>query len=224
MEARLRSLEWLELLAKADEHRVRVAGADLARVDQATTIVVADEEGADTVARAIGIGEAADHELLPLDALGLAPQERATRCVGLVGTLGDDAFEPAFAGEAEELGALANDVVAVADRARHVAGEERCETLLALFEGSTEMSSSSSQSRSKAKYTSAALGSAKLFCKPWNVVRPSGKTTATSPSSTARFTGSCASARTMAGNSAVHSLNRRLLRRISPSSITARMR
>ena len=49
---------------------------------------------------------------------------------------------------------------------------------------------------------------ADAFCSAWKLVRPSGRTTATSPSSTARCTGSAATAAATVGNAAVQSLNR----------------
>ena len=52
---------------------LREAGADPAAEDQLPAFVVADQQRADARARAFRIGEAADHELLLADALGLDP-------------------------------------------------------------------------------------------------------------------------------------------------------
>src|SRR6185436_13429543 len=55
-------LETGELGGEIEEHLVRVAGADLAGVDEAIALVVADEQRAETHAAALGVGEAADDE------------------------------------------------------------------------------------------------------------------------------------------------------------------
>src|SRR6185436_12524692 len=112
------ALEVVELRAQLDERRVGVAGADLAGVGEAAAVVVADEERAESDAAALGVGEAADDELLAQEALGLEPVRAAARAVGLIAPLGDDALEAALAGKGEELAAAAGDVVAVADDAR----------------------------------------------------------------------------------------------------------
>ena len=54
---------------------------------------VAEQQAADLAARAVAIGEAADHELLAQRALELQPGLAALRHVGRVGALDDDAFE-----------------------------------------------------------------------------------------------------------------------------------
>jgi hypothetical protein len=120
-----------EQLAQLAQQRLRVAGADLAAVDELACVVVADEQGADVGARALGIRVAADHHLLTQDALGLLPHHAAAGRVRLVAALRHDALETTLARECEEGGAVADDVIAVADRR---AGDELCEPRLAILE------------------------------------------------------------------------------------------
>src|SRR2546426_690252 len=53
------------------------AGAGAARVDELVAVVHAQVDGAEPRARPLGVGVAADHELLALDALDLAPLRAA---------------------------------------------------------------------------------------------------------------------------------------------------
>src|SRR5262249_26876732 len=83
-------------LAQVEQRFARVAGADLARVDQplAVVAVVADQERAQAHPRALRVGESADDELLAADALDLHPPRPAARDVGAVQLLADDALAP----------------------------------------------------------------------------------------------------------------------------------
>ena len=79
------------------EQELRVeAGADLSGKHEIAAFVVADEQRAETDARALRIGEPADDELLRRFALHLQPVLRAAMFVRRAAPLGDHAF-PAFA-------------------------------------------------------------------------------------------------------------------------------
>src|SRR5438105_8144036 len=73
---------------------MREARTHLACINQplAVVTVVADEQGAETDARPLGIGKAADHELLAADTLDLQPPSTARLKVRAVDLFGDDAF------------------------------------------------------------------------------------------------------------------------------------
>src|SRR5262249_13238868 len=73
-------------------------------------------QSADSGAAALGLGEAADHELLLPAALDLQPRPSAPVRVGRVAPLRDDALERVPARLVEELGAVADDVIAVRER------------------------------------------------------------------------------------------------------------
>jgi hypothetical protein len=87
-------------------------GAYLAGVDQPFAVVYAGEKGADPDALSLWIGVAADHDLLPLDALDLEPV--AASPAGRLALLRDDSLESQPAGFLEELRAAADHVIAVA--------------------------------------------------------------------------------------------------------------
>jgi hypothetical protein len=68
-------------------------------------------------------------------------------------------------------------------------------------------SSPSSASRSKTKYASVVPSAlAEAFCSAWKLVRPSGSTMATSPSSSAVSNGSVSAARAIGAKRSVQSL------------------
>ena len=67
-------------------------GADLSREDEIVAVEVADEQSAESGARALGIGEAADDEVLRRLALHLEPVLRSLLLVRRIEPLGDDAF------------------------------------------------------------------------------------------------------------------------------------
>src|SRR5688500_11296813 len=69
----LRSLQPRKLRRQLVERSRREAGTDLADVAQLVTFVDAEQQTAKTCALSLGLGEAADHELLALHTLDLAP-------------------------------------------------------------------------------------------------------------------------------------------------------
>ena len=79
------------------------------------SLVVAEQQRADAVDVIRGQGEAADDELLLVNALELAPVGAAAGEVFAVGALGDDAFGVQLAGLLEDEVAGRFDVFAVAD-------------------------------------------------------------------------------------------------------------
>lgn len=81
---------------QAAQRGVVETGADLARVDQVAALVVAEHQGAQLDATALGTGVAPYHELLIAHAFELQPVLRATALVGGVGPLGDHSLVPAF--------------------------------------------------------------------------------------------------------------------------------
>src|SRR5580700_8034652 len=95
-EGRCRQLDRVESRAEIEEQLRVEAGADLSREDEVVAVVVADEQCTETGARALGIGEAADHELPRELALHLQPELRSPVLVRRASPLGDHAF-PSFA-------------------------------------------------------------------------------------------------------------------------------
>ena len=132
LEGRRLAAEGLELLQRRRERLLVEAGADLGHVDEAPALVEADVERAEVRARSLGIGVAADDELLASLALDLDPLARAATDVGRGGALGDDALEPRLRRGVVEGAALARDVVAVAHHAE--GGHEQAQALLAVDE------------------------------------------------------------------------------------------
>ena len=78
------------------------AGADLARVHQQPALVNTQQERAQADARAGRIGEAADDELLTVQALDLQPVPAAAVAVDAVGQLADHSLQALLASGAEE--------------------------------------------------------------------------------------------------------------------------
>src|SRR5205823_4671737 len=110
-----------------------VSGADLPGEDQiASPVAVTHEQRADAVLAALGIGEAADDELLPLDALRLHPVGVSSRPVARVAPLGNESFEPQPAGLAEDLPASTVPMLGVPQHASIT--RERTERRLALLQ------------------------------------------------------------------------------------------
>ena len=110
------------LRLERDQARVQVArgarvpaGADVAGVGQHALLVRAEEQAADLAARAVAVGEAADHELLAQRALQLEPGLAALRHVGRVGALDDDALELHAARRLEHLRRRRRERLAEAD-------------------------------------------------------------------------------------------------------------
>src|SRR5262249_57975432 len=125
-------LELPQPLAEPLERRAVEAGADPARVHEATRLVVhPQQERAELFARSLGLREAGDDELLPREALHLEPVPAAARSVGRVLALGDDAFKPRPARAVVHLAAGRVEVLEVA-QSPAVALEEPGERFLPL--------------------------------------------------------------------------------------------
>src|SRR6185503_18682657 len=91
-------LERGELRFELLERLVREAGPDAPAIAQLPSgFVDAEEQRAESCARAGGVGEAADDELLAAEALRLEPRAVAAAAVGGVPALGHDAFEAGLA-------------------------------------------------------------------------------------------------------------------------------
>src|SRR5260221_8782125 len=111
------------------------AGADPAGIAQfAAVVVVAEEQRAEALARAAGIAEADDDELLAIAAFDLEPAPAAARHIGRVALLGDDAFEGVGAGVLEEFRTARILVIAIAQDAARLAGDEALQCRLAVNE------------------------------------------------------------------------------------------
>src|SRR5688572_28900419 len=109
-------LERCESFDRVVERLHRKARAHLARVEQRAVLVVTEQQRPDAVARAFSLGEAADDQLLSQKALRFQPALPSPTDVWLISTLRDDAFETAPARETEERDAMADHVIAVAQR------------------------------------------------------------------------------------------------------------
>src|SRR5262245_3527699 len=88
-ERRLWDLDRIESLSEIQEQLRIEAGADLSREHEVVSVVIANEQGTQTDARTLRIGEAADDELLRGLAFHLEPVLRAAVLVGRSATLGD---------------------------------------------------------------------------------------------------------------------------------------
>ena len=87
--------------------------ADATGVLQFIVLVIAEEQGSESDARAFGLRVTTNDELLLLDALYFEPTRRAGLLVRAVGPLGDDAFHLAAASVLQHAVALPLNVVAV---------------------------------------------------------------------------------------------------------------
>ena len=102
---------------KLGERLLRKPGADAASIFQfARVVVIADEQRSQAVARAAGIGEAADDKLGPLPAFDLEPIVAAPADVRPVAAFGNDSFQTLPLGGMEERVAVATHVFRVAQR------------------------------------------------------------------------------------------------------------
>ena len=86
------SSQRVEPRAQVEQQRRVEAGADLAGEHEVVALEVADEQRAEAHARALRIGESADHQFLRRLALHLEPGLRAAVFVRRVAALGDHAF------------------------------------------------------------------------------------------------------------------------------------
>ena len=75
------------------------SGSNATRINKPPVwIVISQEQGPEPWASAFGIGPAAHHEFLAVQAFGLAPQVAIAGRVGCIGAFGDDALERHCAG------------------------------------------------------------------------------------------------------------------------------
>src|SRR4029453_91494 len=88
------NLEDIETTAEIEEEARVETGADLAAEDEVAGIEIPDQQGAESDAASLRIGEAADDELLCGFAFHLEPVRRPTMFVEGVASFGDDAFPP----------------------------------------------------------------------------------------------------------------------------------
>src|SRR5258708_9644103 len=128
--------EGVELRAQLERERVRETGSDFARVHELSSgVVVADQERSDSRARTLGLREAADHELLPQDALHFLPARIAPRkAVDSLAPLRHDPLEPHGARALVDGLAVADQVRRVANESFRIGAYELLEAHLALFE------------------------------------------------------------------------------------------
>src|SRR5262249_49796378 len=92
---RLVAFELPQSRVPRSEHLRVESGADLARVAKLVPLVYAEQQRAESLSRALRLRVAADHHLLPFDALDLQPLARAC-CfdIAAVDALADCALEP----------------------------------------------------------------------------------------------------------------------------------
>src|SRR5688572_28136193 len=136
LDGRRAPLERLQFRVQRLQRALVESSADLARVTQRSLCTVArrDEQSAEGRARATGIREADDDELLPLQALDLEPAAGTLALtVRIARAFRNDAFEAQPARCREELRAALRDVLAIAERRRRVL-EQALEQRLALDE------------------------------------------------------------------------------------------
>src|SRR5207248_484523 len=93
-ERALALLERLELASQVPRDRIGVAGAHFPRENKlAFVAAIPDEQRADAVLSPFGVGESANDELLPLDALRLHPVGVASRPIRGIAPLGNQPLE-----------------------------------------------------------------------------------------------------------------------------------
>ena len=116
-ERTVRRLDLFEPRAQIPRDADAETGPDLAGEDESIPVVVPNEERADALARSLRIGEAADDEFLPLDALRLHPAAAFPGLIRLVAPLRHDALEPETAGVLEGGASASLDVAGVTNPA-----------------------------------------------------------------------------------------------------------
>ncbi|GAO05602.1 hypothetical protein PSR1_04516 [Anaeromyxobacter sp. PSR-1] len=104
-ERRVGALQAIQARAQRARRRLREAGADLPGEAQRAALVEAHQQRPDPLAAALGVGEAADHQLLAGEALRLGPGGVPPGPVGRVGALRDDPLQAEAARLPEHLGA-----------------------------------------------------------------------------------------------------------------------
>ena len=133
IERRPGARERLQAVPHAAQGGLVEAGADLAGIDEAVTVVDPHVQRAEPPARALRLRPAADDELLAEVALDLQPLARASADVAAVGALGDDALQPLLGGRLVERLAATFHVLAGADHAAR--RQQQREAGLALRQG-----------------------------------------------------------------------------------------
>src|SRR6266404_8529207 len=129
------SLEGIEAGPQLGEPRAVEPGSDAAGIAQFPgRVVIAEQQGAEAVPAALGVGKADDDELLAVEAFDLQPIGAAAGPIGLVTPLGDRAFEIVLAGLAVELVAVPLLMIAVADHPGRAMRHNLGERLLAVCE------------------------------------------------------------------------------------------
>ena len=127
------ALQLLQFRGQRTQQRVRKSGADATDVMPAAVgIRLGEQQRAEAVAAALGLGVADDGELVRVLALDLAPVVAATGAIGTVRTFADDAFEPELFGGGEHGVAVAGVMLAVGEHAARLARQQFAQALLAL--------------------------------------------------------------------------------------------
>src|SRR5262249_25509435 len=137
-ERRLCAFERLELARKRIEICIVEAGADLTGIDQLAVFEAAEQQRREGLASHLGAAEAADDEFLEALAFDLEPVPAATRNVGSIRALRDDAFEPCSGSLLKEFLTRAFHVIGVNEEVgdalrRHQFGEPRASLLQRLL-------------------------------------------------------------------------------------------
>src|SRR5258705_9551765 len=127
-------LDPIQLRTQLLRKLVGEAGADLAAEHEAVTFVIPNQQGPQSSAHTFRIGEAADHELLALHALGFHPAAVATGAIWLIAAFRHDPFESRSARLREECLALAFNVFGEANSSGLPCAHEFLEARLPLFE------------------------------------------------------------------------------------------
>src|SRR5262245_42626484 len=127
--------ELVEARPELDQSFPVEAGADLAGIAQLPVrIVIADQQCAEALPAAFGVGEADDYELLAIEAFDLAPLGATAMPIWLVGALRDRAFELVFACLTMELDTAPPLMIAVAHSARRAVRHDLGERRFAVFQ------------------------------------------------------------------------------------------
>ena len=129
-ERHLGHLQRLQQTRQALQFLFRHSCASAACIVQPPIVgVVAQQQRADVRPAALGIGPAHDDELLAVQALRLDPDAAVAWSVGAIGELRDNTFQAQLAGMLAEAGAVARNMVAVAQTADLLL-EQACQLFL----------------------------------------------------------------------------------------------
>src|SRR3974390_1603659 len=103
-------------------------GAGASCVDELAVFVITEQQSSDTATLVGELGEAADHELLFVNALQFQPVPAAARVIWAGGSLADDSLGPQFACPSEDRFAVRLEMLAEAHGAIYLSnhlGENR---------------------------------------------------------------------------------------------------